>query len=703
MNRLTTYLFKLSILIFAINLFPSFLGAQGFTDISAAAGVDFQHDGDMIQDTKFGTGAAWFDYNKDGLLDLYVSMRAGPNKLFENNGDLTFTDVAATLGVEDADSDGGGVSVADFNNDGWDDLFLSNHGGNKLYKNNSGLSFTDITASAFEDPLVCGDFRSPSATWGDYDNDGFLDIYISQHTSQVNNDTSSQDYLYYNDGDETFTDVSILLDTMQLFGWGFIGGWSDFDNDDDMDIIVVNDCFPEPLPYYPTKIFENQGGSDPLNWNFSEVSAISGIDDCRNGMGIAVGDYNRDGWMDVFYTNIGPCVLFENDEGTFMDVSGSAGIDSQDPGIYSWGPSFMDYDLDGWQDIMVAFGSLLPYQIPDPHPNMLFKNNGDGTFTDQAPAFGIDDERRSRQAIYGDYDNDGDLDIFVVNYGQDVTLLRNDNNNGNHWLKINLEGTTSNANGVGARIKISTPDGLFQYYETKAGSNLGGGDSPYAHFGLAGNTTIDTISIKWPSGTEQVILNAAADQMYSYTEPEPLPVELIHFSAHKENENTKLHWSTASEIDNDYFLVQRSHDGINFHDIGRVAGKGTTSTTQSYTFYDERPLPNTNYYRLKQVDFDEKFEYSNKVTVTFESEKDRVAAFPNPVKQNELNISFNNPSNQFTMEVYDAFGQLVFKNQTFDTGDILLNLSTEGWNNGIHLINISSAEVQETIKVMVMK
>ena len=240
---------------------------------------------------------------------------------------------------------------------------------------------------------------------------------------------------------------------------------------------IVSFPHQEALPWLPQPSFSrNDGGSDPLNWNFTEVSVQTGINDCRNGMGLAVGDYNRDGFMDYYYSNIGPLVLFENVGGThFIDATASAGVGAQSIEYWSWGTSFWDYDMDGWQDLIVAMGpmSVLPNAIP--HPNLLYRNQGDGTFLEVAEAMNLDNELRTRNTLCGDYDNDGDLDLFVMNYGQQCALMRNDIVQGHHYLKVALTGTQSNRNGIGSRLKLTMANGDVQYFETRSGSNLGGG------------------------------------------------------------------------------------------------------------------------------------------------------------------------------------------------------------------------------------
>lgn len=684
-------------------IFIKTIFGQGFTDVTISSGTVFLHDGDPVFDFKIGTGAAWLDYDKDGDLDLYVTQRQSANRLFENDGNGNFTDVASSLGVTDASGDGGGVTIVDFNNDGWDDIFLSNNQGNKLLKSNSGLSFTDITNTAFVGGTAGGNSRSPSASWGDYDNDGYLDLYIAQHSPPSYNQSqgTTQDFFFHNNGNETFTDISNLLVLDSLTSWGFIGGWTDYDKDGDMDIFLVNDCLDTPYGLY-TKIFRNDGGTDPLNWNFTEVAASVGVDACKNGMGIAVGDYNRDGWMDIFHTNIGSCLLYENNNGTFVDKSSAAQIDIQPATHFSWGCGFFDYDLDGWQDIMVAIGTLNISSL-DPQPNMLFHNNGDGTFTNMAGSLGMDDDRRSRSGIYGDYDNDGDLDIYLTNYGENCILHRNDNNNGNNWFKVHLQGTQSNQDGLGSKIKITTPDGGVQYYETKSGSNLGGGDTPYAHFGLGNNNTITELEIKWLSGEIQVFNNISVNQLLNVTEPNnnPLPVELINFTAQQKNKSVQLNWSTASEINNKHFILERSNDGHRFSFLGKINGGGTTAEISHYEFVDTHPLQGRNYYRLKQVDTNDKFHYSQVEQVLFLGNETTLNIFPNPSNTGLLNLNFYNQQVGTQIEIRDMLGRLIYQNKIENIGQQLLEINTDNWTNGIFMVSVFNSNLDINAKVMI--
>ncbi|MFT6780382.1 MAG: hypothetical protein ACJA1A_000297 [Saprospiraceae bacterium] len=501
-------------------LFSSFILSQGYTDVSISSGVGFVHQGQVDSyDMGVGTGAAWFDYDNDGWQDLYITNRVGANKLFRNLGNGTFSDVALSLGVEDIANDGSGVVAGDINNDGHIDLYLANSDNNILYKNNGDNSFTDITITAGLD--IMGPNRSTSATFGDYNNDGFLDLYIAHHMGIMSTGIgSTKDYFFINNGDETFADVSqTLLDTTYLVNPGFIGGWSDIDGDNDQDLIVINDCPLGPGTLYGTLIFENEGGTHPVNdWTLPESSPTLIGDDCAHGMGLAIGDPDRDGDFDILYSNVGYLKYFINENGVFTE-NDTAGFDIQTDGYFSWGCSFLDYDNDGWQDVSVAIGALhLVGEYPD-QESQFFKNNTDGTFTDIAPTLGLDDDARTRTIVHADYDKDGDLDLLMINYDDEVRLFRNDDVNSNNYLRIALESSLSAPNGIGSKIEINTNDGVTQYFEMRAGSDLGGCNELFAHFGLGTATGVNNIKVKWLSGAVSTMNNPSINSVVTVIEP----------------------------------------------------------------------------------------------------------------------------------------------------------------------------------------
>ncbi len=525
-------------------LFSSYLFSQGYTDVSVSSGVGFVHQGHLDSyDMGVGTGAAWFDFDNDGWQDLYITNRSGANKLFRNLGDGTFSDVAVSTGVADAMNDGGGAVAGDINNDGFIDLYLANSDNNILFKNNGNSTFTDITIPAGLD--IMGPNRSTSATFGDYNNDGFLDLYIAHHMGIMSTGIgSTQDYFFINNGNETFTDMSqSMLNTALLVNPGFIGGWSDIDGDLDQDLIVINDCPLGPAPLYGTLIFENEGGTHPVsNWQMTESSPSLIGDDCAHGMGLAIGDPDRDGDFDILYSNVGLLKYFINNSGVFEE-NNTAGFDIQVGNYFSWGCSFLDYDNDGWQDASVAIGSLTLDGGGDPdQESQFFQNNADGSFTDIAPALGLDDDARTRTIVHADYDKDGDLDLLMINYNDEVRLFRNDVVNSNNYLRIALESTLSAPNGIGAKVEVNTNDGVSQYFEMRAGSDLGGCNELFAHFGLGVATGVNYVKINWLSGAESILNNPSINSVITMAEPAS---PYIHVRKTAIGDNDGSNWADA--------------------------------------------------------------------------------------------------------------------------------------------------------------
>lgn len=685
-------------------IFPLITFSQTFVDVSVSAGTDFDHDGTSNPIyMKFGTGAAWFDYNRDGFQDYYVTNRRTANKLFHNNGDGTFTDVAAALGVTDATGDGAGVVIGDINNDGYPDIFLANSDDDVLYRNNDGLSFTNITVGSGLE--VTADSRGTSASFGDYDEDGYIDLYVAHHlpVQGASNSATLQDFLFYNDGDETFTNVSNLFSANALTDANFIAGWTDFDKDNDLDLIVISDCPFGTSMNLGTRVFENEGGTDPItDWTFTEVSNVV-LDDCSHGMGLGIGDVNRDGWMDVSYSDIGPALLFLNNSGVFQDISGSSGINIQPADDYSWGTSFLDYNNDGWQDIIMAVGGMEVNNNLE-QPNYLFENNGDNTFTDVAFAMGVDDSLRTRTIVHGDYDNDGDLDLVMVNYDSAVSLYRNDVVTTENYIRVLPYGTLSCFDALGAKVKISTPDGVSQYFEMRSGSNLGGGDEICAHFGIGSNTTVDEIEVTWLSGATQVVTNQAANQTVVINESAVVPIELTLFTGRNLHGDIHLNWTTSSETNNDYFEIQRSKNGKKFYPIGRVYGKGNSFEESHYKFVDTKPNVGQNYYRLKQVDFDGSHAFSEMINFEIQQTDDYLKVYPNPVKNNSFFVEFSiENEEQVIVELFDLKGQLVFQDskEGYYSNEEKILVSAQNLSNGIYYLKVTNSSGIKSKKIII--
>jgi len=509
-----------------------------FMDISQQAGIRFKHQAPVDDPAIWGTGAAFADYDRDGHLDFYLTNRVGPNILYHNDGDGTFTDVAPLAGVAAPDDDSAGVTFADYDNDGWRDLYLLNFGPNRLFHNNGDGTFSDVTATAgVGDPG-----RGTSAAWGDYDGDGFLDLYVANHVGcrdytderacfddhypEVN-----RDRLYHNNGDGAFTDVTGLLGPTQTLGAGFAVCFFDYNNDSRPDIYLVNDrkfatgdldIVPDAklaaLSFMPrhNMLWRNDGPDGSGGWNFREVSIAAGVDSSVFGMGLAVGDYDNDNWLDLYFSDIGPATLLRNrGNGTFEDVTHQAGAGHGLGGekAMSWGAVFFDYDNNGWLDLYLGAMGL------QNETTVLFHNNGDGTFADVSATSGAADNRGTRTVAVADFDGDGFLDLFVVNYGQPAALYRNLARAGDHhWLALELVGRRSNRDGIGAKVRLTTADGLTQMRELHSGDSLGAGSDLTVHFGLGRNDRATQLEIVWPSGIRQTLTNVPADQRLVVTE-----------------------------------------------------------------------------------------------------------------------------------------------------------------------------------------
>ena len=520
--------------------------APAFTDVAGSAGVAFAHRRgyDLMP---FGGGVAVADFDGDGLLDIYVTNSVGANALYRNTGDLRFVDVAAEAWVEDPASRSNGACAADYDNDGDTDLYVGNYGPSKLFRNRGDATFEEVTAAAGLTESS-RNLRTMGCAWGDYDADGFLDLIFVRHLDDSDpgvfawgqrdlSEFADPLALFRNRGDGTFADVTALLGDPGpargiVRGAGFQPAFVDYDNDNDPDIYVVNDFGDEITP---NVLWRNDGrAASGASWVFTDVSTASGTDVAINGMGLALGDYDLDGFTDFYITNIDDAVLLRNNgDGTFSERTRDAGVGRGRIGIpegYSvgWGTAFFDYDNDGDQDLYLAAGYLDtdPDTNPVQQPNALFRNDGDGTFTDLPPwASGANDPGFGRGAAYGDFDGDGCLDLYVVNIGEFegrpgvAKLFRNNCASGNNWLMVRAVGTLSNRDGIGATIAV-TATGSTQRRTVTAGSSQMSQHMLAAHFGLGEAAYVDTLTVRWPSGRSQTLTDVAANQVLVVTEPD---------------------------------------------------------------------------------------------------------------------------------------------------------------------------------------
>ena len=520
---------RLAISILAIIILTAIGKLEPFVDVSEAAGVSATHSGDwQLFDDDFltgylGIGQAWGDYDRDGWLDLYVTGNRDPSVLYRNNGDGRFSVSGLTPQVALADVDTGGAVWADYDNDGWLDLYVLNHGANTLFHNDGGLGFTDVTERA-----GVGDAgKGTTATWGDFDGDSFLDLYVVNWScfpecgdpNITREHDEARDTLYRNLGDGAFEDVSHLLDYDLLLGAGFSASFTDYDDDGDADIYVVNDQFKNMLG---NMLWRNDGPGCGY-WCWREVSIEAGARTFIHGMGLAVGDYDNDLDLDFYFSDmVNGMVLLQNQgDGSFDDVADEAGVVVGPSSAVGWGTVFFDYNNDSWLDLFLTATEFIQFDIASGPEGMMFeyrdfmfKNRGDGTFADVTPADWLVDLKPSMGLAYADYDRDGFLDFVLGNWNEGYALYRNTGAEGaaNNWINIRLIGGGEvNRDAIGARVYITTNDGRNLLQEVKCGSSLGAGNDTALHFGL-GAAGISEIRIRWPNGAEETLRDVAVNQ-----------------------------------------------------------------------------------------------------------------------------------------------------------------------------------------------
>jgi len=523
-----------------------------FTDVTQKAGITFKHisspEKKYIVESMSG-GLALIDYDNDGYQDIYFvnsltvdlvkSRTKTKSVLYRNNGDGTFTDVTDKAGVGDIGW-GMGAAVGDYNNDGFDDLYVTCYGPNHLLKNNGNGTFTDVTQTAGVD-----DKRwSAGAAFVDYDNDGKLDLFVSNyvafdfsHPPDFGKGRLCQykgipvqcgprglpgdgDSLFHNNGDGTFEDVTKkagVSDPDGYYGMGVI--CSDFDQDGLVDIFVANDSVPNFL-------YHNNGDGTFKEIGFTSGTAVNENGSEQGSMGVTVGDYDHDGRFDLFVTNFDDDynTLYHNDgPNAFTDVSYAAKVAAVSLPYVGWGTKFFDYDNDGWVDLFVANGHVYP-QIPTYRQrNLVHHNNRDGTFTEVAAQLGAPflEKGVARGAVFGDLDNDGDVDIVINNLDGAAQVLRNDGGNASNSVLIKTVGVKSNRDGIGARLKVVSGD-LAQVDEVRSGDSYISQSDLRLHFGLEKKTKIDLIEVRWPSGTVDKITNINANKILTIKEGQGL-------------------------------------------------------------------------------------------------------------------------------------------------------------------------------------
>ena len=520
-----------------------------FTDIAKAAGLIYPTIYGGIETKQYiievvGSGVAFIDYDNDGWMDLFVlsgtRLDSDPpgatNRLYHNNRDGTFTDVSAKAGLLRTGWPSA-VTVGDYDNDGFDDIFITYYGHNVLYHNNGNGTFTDVTERAgLKQPTVR---YGSGCTWVDYNRDGHLDLFVANYLNTTieklprpgeNPDctwkgvavncgprglpTGSVE-LFRNNGDGTFSDVSKESGVAAAAGsYPMTSVAADFDNDGWPDIYVACDSTPSWL-------FRNQHDGTFHEEALERGVALSEDGMEQAGMGLGVGDYDLDGNLDIFKTNFADDtnVLYRNDgKGNFDDMTIRSGLGVETRYV-GWGAGMVDLDNDGFPDLFAATGGVYPEvekKVPDypfHTPRLVFRNLGDGRFEEliEEAGSGVSEPHASRGCAFGDIDNDGDVDVLVWNMNEPPSLLRNDVTSGGHWVKVLLVGTKSNRSAIGARVTVHYGN-RRQVQEVMAQSSFYSSNDRRLHFGLGPETRADLV-VRWPNGTIENLSNVAADQL----------------------------------------------------------------------------------------------------------------------------------------------------------------------------------------------
>jgi len=533
-----------------------------FVDVTAKKGIAFvgvaSHTSHKYLLETMGSGVAMFDYDNDGLLDLFfvngaslddptpkgtMPQKRGQkewNRLYRQRKDGTFEDVTEKAGLQGVGY-GMGVAVGDYDNDGYEDLYVTGYGGNHLYHNNGNGTFTDVTVkSGTGGDTTAGNTWYTSAAWVDLDNDGLLDLVVLRYVHWDFEDVYCGEHkegyrsychpdlfpaiaplVYHNNGDGTFTEVAAKTGLSKP-GKGLGIAIADYDHDGKIDLAIANDSMPEFL-------YHNKGDGTFEETGLTAEIAVDGDGRTYAGMGIAFQDFDNDGWPDLVITNLAnqKYALYKNNgDGSFTYDTYAAGLAQMTLLHSGWGIDFLDYDNDGLKDLLITQGhdlDTVELNYPQVHykePMLLARNMGNGSFVDVSKKSGAIFSERwvGRGMAVGDLDNDGKLDAVVTTNGGPAYVLHNETPENNHWLELLLVGHKSNRDAIGAQIKVTTTHGAEYWTVSTSGSYLSSNDKR-AHFGLGKDAVAGTVEILWPSGIRQTLTDVAGDRTVRVDEP----------------------------------------------------------------------------------------------------------------------------------------------------------------------------------------
>lgn len=675
---------RISIL-FVATLATLQLFGQTFSDVAPANGITRSYGFGELSG-----GVSFADFNGDGWDDLSFTSQDGDSLYFYVNTGGSFQQITPPVNNLEESKE---IIWVDYDNDGDKDLYLTVYEGvNRLYRNNGGLVMEDVTLTAFG-ALVSE--ATLGAVWGDIDRDGWIDLYVTGFYYEA--EIGETNRLYMNNGDGTFTNVSGQTVANDGVLPTFDGVFIDYNNDGWPDLYTTNDKYSNP-----NGLYRNDQGV------FTDVTQTSGAGLAINSMNAGGADYDNDGDLDLYLSNTpqGNVLLGNNGDGTFTDVTAAAGV-----GFYrvGWASTFFDFDNDMDKDLYVSCMSDNIFNFP----NALYINQGNGTFTEplrNTGGLGGTDIGSSLSHAIGDIDNDGRLDIAMNQFLlSPFVIWHNEEPMTGNWVKVNLFGLMSNTEGVGSMIEIWA-GGVHQIQYTHCSMGYMGQHSSNYHFGLGSNTVIDSLIIEWPSGIRDKMtnVNTINDVIYVTEGDFALPVTLLDFSLEAAGKDVRLDWTTAEEVDVSHFEIERSLNGRNFDYVGQVRAVGNSLVDNAYDFMDLAvPATSTLYYRLKMVDVDGSFEYSPLRSIQSDEavgELFSVIRLPtNPVVDNRISIGVDSRvAGPIQLSLLSRNGSLIVQhNQNVELGENTLSLTTNKLPAGSYFLKVEMDGLTKSFQLFI--